>query len=88
VILGDRPIGEVIVQLRANRGMTREELAAKAGLLVRTIGRIENGTYGNCHWHTILQILTQGFGLHIELTYTQPEEGADGQLPFPPNNLD
>lgn len=88
MILGDRPIGEVIVQLRANRGMTREQLAEKSGLMIRTIGRIENGEHPRCEWGTVLQIIRQGFGMNIEFTYKEPgEEDHDGQLPFQPNHL-
>ena len=65
------------MQLRANMNMTQAQLAEKSGVPGRTIRRIENNEHPRCEWLTVMQILTEGFGVHLDITYkTPPENGV------------
>jgi len=65
------------MQLRANHNMTRAQLSERCGIPTRSIGRIENKEHPRCEWLTVIKILTEGFGVHLEITYkTPPEEGT------------
>lgn len=84
--MGDQPIGEVIEQLRKDQGMTRAQLADACGLMVRSLGRIENGEHPRCEWGTVIQILRDGLGVHLELTFRKPDNKPVAEASFTPDS--
>lgn len=75
MILGtDQAIGDVIVQLRINRGMTRADLARAADVHLRTLGRIENKEHFAPDWALIRRILEKGLGIRISFTYRKADD--------------
>lgn len=68
------------MQLRINRGLTRQQVSDASGINVRVVERVENRDARKVYWGTINQILTKGIGVKIELTFggggdEGPEEG-------------
>lgn len=76
MILGRTPIGETIKQMRTDQGLTRAQLANKAGIMERTLGRIENGEHPRCEWDTVIGILNEGLGAFLEITFREPDKTA------------
>lgn len=71
--MGERPLGEELMQLRINKGLTRKDVAELSGLNARSIERIENGNYDSdmIRWATICKVLT-GLGVKFHAVYEQP----------------
>lgn len=61
--------GQMVKDLRTNKGMTQEELAEATGLTRTTVSNIERG-YGNCKIDSILAI---GTVLEADLTFAVPD---------------
>lgn len=57
-------LGQEILKLRKQKGMTQEDLAFKTGLSVRTVQRIENGEV-DARTYT-LNLLAEALGVEIE----------------------
>jgi DNA-binding XRE family transcriptional regulator len=60
-------IGALLHEARLEKGMTQEELAAKAGTTKSNISKIENNS-SDIRLSTLMKIIQQGLGGHLTLT--------------------
>jgi transcriptional regulator with XRE-family HTH domain len=51
-----RTFGRALRQLRRDAGLTQQELAARVGIGVEYVSRLENGHRG-ARWHTVMRLL-------------------------------
>jgi transcriptional regulator with XRE-family HTH domain len=51
-----RAFGRALRELRSRAGLTQEELAARVGIGVAYVSRLENGHRG-ARWHTVMRLL-------------------------------
>lgn len=60
-------IGVMLQELRKEKGMTQEQLAAKCGTTKTYISRIENDA-SDIRLSTLMRIVRQGFGKHLKMS--------------------
>jgi DNA-binding XRE family transcriptional regulator len=60
-------LGVMIQELRKEKGMTQEQLAAKCGTTKTYISRIENDA-SDIRLSTLMRIIKQGFGRQLRLS--------------------
>lgn len=70
-------MAQAITVNRERKGMTREELAAKCGMTMPKLERIENGTL-NERWGDLSRV-ANGFGMTLRALIMEAEEHAPGQ---------
>ena len=59
-------LGQIIHDLRKQKGLTQEELVEKCNISVRTIQRIEAGEVTPRFWYNILSARLSGNGRRLE----------------------
>lgn len=62
-------LGALIQEMRKERGMTQEQLAAKCGTTKNYISKIENNA-SDIRLSTLMRIIRQGLGGHLKLSLT------------------
>ncbi len=59
-------LGVMLQELRKNKGLTQEQLAAKCGTTKTYISRIENNA-SDIRLSTLMRIISEGLGGHLKL---------------------
>ncbi|HUW04678.1 MAG TPA: helix-turn-helix transcriptional regulator [Williamwhitmania sp.] len=60
-------LGVILQELRKERGLTQEQLAAKCGTTKNYISRIENNS-SDIRLSTLMRIINEGLGGHLRLS--------------------
>ncbi|MDO9633845.1 MAG: helix-turn-helix transcriptional regulator [Paludibacter sp.] len=63
-------IGVMLQELRKESGLTQEQLAKKCGTTKTYISRIEHDA-SDIRLSTLMRIIRQGFGAHLQLTVSK-----------------
>ncbi len=61
-------LGVMLQELRKEHGMTQEQLAERCGTTKTYISRIENDA-SDIRLSTLMKIIREGFGRHLNLTF-------------------
>lgn len=72
------------MQLRVNRGLTRQQVSEASGVNLRVLERVENWDTRKVQWETVRLILTKGIGVKIEFTFGGGDEGPEEGLLLSP----
>lgn len=72
--LGNGPIGEELLQIRTDLGLSRSDVAERGGVNKRTLERIENGKFSEITWGNLRKIL-HGLGVEVHITIKESSDG-------------